>query len=158
LLLPVTDDDRIQKIIVKTGGTVEFPEIITIDTISKFAPYDDPAADPFYGITGAYEIGSKPSFYLESLPSKDKTILYTKLISKYINPGMTPELLPVTIELYAGDGTLLETWNYKKCQGIDYKVFLNQNMLTIKFHDQWQAEIQERMLFECAGLNVESEI
>jgi len=58
--------------------------------------------------------------------------------------------------LYAGDGTLLETWNYKKCQGIDYEVFLNQNMLTIKFHDQWQAEIQERMLFECAGLSVES--
>ena len=42
LLLPVTDDDRIQKIIVKTGGTQEIPEIITIDTISKFAPYDDP--------------------------------------------------------------------------------------------------------------------
>jgi hypothetical protein len=69
---------------------------------------------------------------------------------------MTPELFPVTVELYAGDGTLLETWNYKKCHGIDYGIFLNQTMLTIKFHDQWQAEIQERMLFECAGLNVES--
>ncbi|MDH3488758.1 MAG: hypothetical protein OEL82_12090 [Nitrosopumilus sp.] len=158
LLLPVTDDDRIQKIIVKTGGTQEIPEIITIDTVSKFAPYDDPMADPFYGITGAYEIGSNPSFYLEALPSKDKTTLYTNIISKHINPGMTPELLPVTIELYAGDGTLLETWNYKKCQGIDYEVFLNQNMLTIKFHDQWQAEIQERMLFECAGLSVESKV
>ena len=158
LLLPVTDDDRIQKIIVKTGGTQEIPEIITIDTVSKFAPYDDPMADPFYGITGAYEIGSSPSFYLEALPSKDKTTLYTNIISKYINPGMTPELLPVTIELYAGDGTLLETWNYKKCQGIDYEFFLNQTMLTIKFHDQWQAEIQERMLFECAGLSVESKV
>jgi len=154
LQLPVADDDRIQKIIVKTGGTVEIPEIITIDTISKFAPYDDPTSNPFYGITAGYEMGSKPSFYLESLPSKDKTALYTNIISKYINPGKTPELFPVTVELYAGDGTLLETWNYKDCYGIDYKIFLNQTMLTIKFHDQWQAEIQDRILIECAGLSV----
>jgi hypothetical protein len=158
LLLPVKDDDRTQKIVVTIGGTQEIPEIITIDTISKFAPYDSPMADPFYGITAGYEIGSKPSFYLESLPSKEKSILYSEIISSYINPGMTPELFPVTIDLYAGDGTLLETWNYKKCQGIDYEIFLNQTMLTIKFHDQWQAEIQERILIECAGLSVESNL
>ncbi|MGH1566174.1 MAG: hypothetical protein ACRBB5_01845 [Nitrosopumilus sp.] len=154
----VNDDDRIQKIIVKTGGTQEIPEIITIDTVSKFTPYDDPMADSFYGITGTYEIGSNPSFYLEVLLSKDKITLCINLISKYIHPGMKPELLPVTIELYTGNVTLLEVWNYKKCRGIDYEVFLNQNMLTIKLHDPWQAEIQERMLFECVGLSVESKI
>ena len=44
----------------------------------------------------------------------------------------------------------------KNVRELIMKFFLNQNMLTIKFHDQWQAEIQERMLFECAGLSVES--
>ena len=94
---------------------------------------------------------SSKQFYLESLPSKDKEWLY-ELASMYINPGKVPELFEVTIEMVSGDGELLQTWKYGKCEITNYDVYLEDGLLNYKFHERWQSEIRDRTIFDCGGL------
>ena len=90
-------------------------------------------------------------FYLESLPSTDKEWLY-QLFAKYVNPGKIPEEFDVTVEVYTGDETLLQTWGYNKCERENYELYLDDSIVYYKFHEKWQSEIKDRIIFVCAGL------
>ena len=90
-------------------------------------------------------------FYLESLPSTDKEWLY-QLLARYVNPGAIPEEFDVTIETFSGDGTLLQIWNYNNCERNNYEIFLDEGLLNYKYHEKWQAELKDRIIFECTGL------
>jgi|GEM_PF-1386188 len=107
-----------------------------------------------FGVIPHYEIGEhKPSFYLESLPGKDKIEFY-KWMSRYVNPGKQPDPIDVGIEILDGDGNLLQTWIYRDCVVKSYQVFLEDNILMIKYHERWQSEIKDRVMFGCNGLHL----
>ena len=94
-------------------------------------------------------------FYLESLPSSDKEWFY-QLLEKYMNPGKIPEELDVIVEVFSGDETLLQTWEYNKCERENYELYLDDSIVYYKFHEKWQSELKDRTLFECAGLKFNS--
>ena len=50
-----------------------------------------------------------------------------------------------------GDGTILQTWQYGGCDIKDYKTMLDENLAKIKYHDKYQSEITDYMLFSCNG-------
>ena len=143
-----TDEERAQTIRVHFQG----PDISPpkqIDTFSKFSPIESqnlPLLIPEHNFENDESL-----FLLESLPSHDKIWLYD-LLSNYFNPGKTPEPFDVKIELFAGDGTLLQIWDYNDCEQHRYEIFLDESMLVYKLHEKWQSEYKDRIIFSCEGL------
>jgi len=146
-ILPTNEERAISFTAHFQGTDIAPPQ--TSYTFSKFSP-----------ITNDESIILKPDnpldssskqFYLESLPSKDKQWLYD-LASKYINPGKIPEHFEVTVEVVSGDGTILQTWEYSKCEISNYDIYLDDSLLNYKYHERWQSEIRDRTFFDCSGL------
>ena len=92
-------------------------------------------------------------FLLESLPSKDKE-LYYKIIKN--NLGPTPKRIQISLDLFSGDGTLIETLTYSKCLVTSYFVHVNDSKGKYSFLDNSTAdlEIREITKFECAGFKL----
>ena len=49
------------------------------------------------------------------------------------------------------DGHVLQQWKYEDCLIENYSLFLNEQLLTYKFHEKYTSEFQDRTLFECVG-------
>ena len=142
-----TDEERALSFVVHFQGTDIAPPK-TLNTFSKFVPITNENLVP------DNPLGERaPQFYLESLPSKDKEWLY-QLFSRYINPGSIPEEFDVTVDVVAGDGTILQTWDYRDCERTDYQLLLDEGFLFYKYHEKWQSEIKDRSFFTCDGLKL----
>ena len=87
------------------------------------------------------------------LPSKDKVVLY-QLVDEFVNPSRPPARYNVNVDILAGDGTIIQSWNYANCDIIDYVTFLESNKDTYRFSDTDEAEIREFLLWECAGFHL----
>jgi hypothetical protein len=53
----------------------------------------------------------------------------------------------------------LDIWNnefdnycYNNCERNNYEIFLDEGLLNYKYHEKWQAELKDRIIFECTGL------
>ena len=144
------DNERAERFSIIFEGPDISPEQIS-DTFSKFVPINNE-----YSLmltpNGPINEHSK-QFYLESLPSKDKDWYYD-LSSEYINPGKTPEPFNITVKVLATSDDLIQVWNYDSCTQSNYEIFLDENVLTYKFHQKWDAEIKDRTFYTCEGLNL----
>ena len=148
-LIP-TNDERAMSIRATFQGT-DIPTQ-TISTFSNFTPIsEDSQTNPSYPLNGGGS--TTPIFYLESLPSKDKAAVY-HLVSMYVNPGITPNLFDVKVDMLNGDNSTLQTWNFGKCQITNYVPYLDESVLTYKFHLKWHSEIKDKTTFRCSGLNL----
>ena len=146
-IIPTTDE-RAMSIRTTFQGT-DIPTQ-TIDTFSNFTPISQDSKKPSYSLSGG---SITPTFYLESLPSKDKTAVY-HLVSMYVNPGVKPNPFDVKVEVLNGDNSTLQTWSFGKCQITNYEPYLDENALRYKLHLKWNAEIKDRTTFSCSGLNL----
>ena len=93
-------------------------------------------------------------FLLEALPSKDKQPYY-ELIQKSLSSA-SPKLLNISIDIFSGDGTLIETLEYKKCGVTSYFVHVNDSKGKYSFLEDSTAdmEIREITKFECIGFKI----
>ncbi|MEK0367830.1 MAG: hypothetical protein QQN45_07880, partial [Nitrosopumilus sp.] len=91
---------------------------------------------------------------LGSLPSKDKEEFY-KLIVKHLTGGTDPKPFDVKIDILTGDGTILQTWDFTKCDISDYRTFLLDNLLFYKGHGGRGSEIRDNTIFDCIGFRVD---
>jgi len=134
---------------------------ITVNIALEDLPLPIPTASipgdtsTLFGVIPHYQVGEdKPSFYLESLPAKDKTEFY-KWVSRYVNPQKEPEPVDIGIAVLDGNGNILQMWIYRDCFVTSYQVFLEDNILMIKYHERWQSEIKDRVMFACNGLHID---
>jgi len=89
-------DDRVTSYVVHFFGG-DFETVYSQGTFFNFSPSEIIYKTPFDIISSASNVvGSKPQFYLESLPSLEKKQLY-KVYASYVNPGKKPELFNVSI-------------------------------------------------------------
>ena len=65
------------------------------------------------------------SFLLESIPSKDK-LSYYKLVNNSLNSPIFGNF-DVAIDIIAGDGSVIETLQYKKCKVEEYFTYVNDS-------------------------------
>jgi len=144
-----TDDQRAQTFVVHMQGT-EISPGQTSYSFTKFSPITN---EDLPILLPNAPFGETPKFYLESLPSKDKAWIY-EVVSMYINPGNIPERFEVTIDVLAGNGNILQTWEYNKCEIIDYKPIFADSLATRMFTEQFQPEIRDRTIFSCAGISL----
>ena len=144
-----TDDQRAQTFVVRMEGT----EISPTQTSYTFTKFVQITNEDLPVLLPNAPFDATPKFYLESLPNKDNSWFY-ELASRYINPGKIPDPFEITIDVLAGNGEALQTWEYNKCKIIDYKTSIADSLLTRMFTEQFVPEIRDRTIFECAGVSL----
>jgi len=97
---------------------------------------------------------SNVEFLLESLPSKDKKPFY-ELVEKSLATS-NPPLMNINIDVFSGDGSLIETLNYKRCVVTSYFIHVNDSKGKFSFLQDGNSdmEIREITKFECAGFKI----
>ncbi len=149
-----TSDESITGYVVHFNGP-DFDGLQTFETFSDFSPSINLIETEYDAITiPGNPLGSKPQFFLESLPSVDKLTLY-KYYAMYINPGQPPKSVDVSIDLITGDKTILQRWNYADCYFYEHNTFLEDSFLKFQYSEKPGPEIRDRSEFTCAGNNIE---
>jgi hypothetical protein len=123
----------------------DLKQVHSFNTFKVFSPVFDSDVSLFT---------TNAQFHLESLPSLDKSDFY-KLLSHYINPVRVPQPFNVSIDSITGDGTILQRWNYVKCDVSDYTVYLEDYKHVYPFSGKKFSENREMIDFECAGLHLQ---
>ncbi|HMK32702.1 MAG TPA: hypothetical protein VK431_03655, partial [Nitrosopumilaceae archaeon] len=144
------DKDRAQVFTIHfSGGSVKPFSY----TFLKFAPYSKE-----YSVFNLpdYSFGDTPRFYVESLPSKDKGDIY-KLLSTYVNPSAATQPFDARVDLTSGDGSVIQTWNYAKCDVTKYETYLQNNSLVNMFTNKFQPEVRDKIFFRCDGFSLEAQ-
>ena len=99
------------------------------------------------------------NFLLESVPSKDKKPFYL-LVKKSLddkNHIDRNSLLDVSIDIFSGDGEIIETLVYKQCSVTEYFVHGIDSRGTILFlkDNDGSVEIREVTKFQCISLTLD---
>ncbi len=97
---------------------------------------------------------STPKFMLESVPTKDKKPYY-EFIEKHYNNGLSKSFT-VEIDILAGDGSKIETLQYKKCQVESYFVYVNDSKgkFSLTGESISGMEIRDVTKFECTTFSI----
>ena len=144
----LSDSERAQSFVVRFFGGDFFTETITIYTYSQFFHFRETIASSNISF-----FTDRPAFLLLSLPSHDKAVIYD-LVNRYVNPGKVPDRFDVSVDVLAGDGSIIQTWDYRKCDVIDYSTFVNDKEDEYRFSDSDEAEIRDILVIECAGFSL----
>jgi len=148
----LTDDERAQSFVVTfSDGLIEKP--ITIHTFLKFQATSSETGNAELYSFPLYEFDDQPEFLLESLPSFDKRDVYIG-IEKWMSGGSAREPFDVDVDVMSGDGRIIQTWAYKKCEPTAYGTFLQDVRNFYQFVDQDTPEIRERITFICSGVRL----
>ncbi len=149
---PVSDADRAQSIVVRfsNGPLPTERPFTTFSQFQSISPRDDLLHQ------SVYVFGDKPQFLLSGLPSKDKADLYAAIDRVYFAKAGSTTItrFDVAIDILAGDGTLIQTWQYKKCQVFGYGTFLQDITNFIPFSGE-ELEYREKIVFECSGVRLQ---
>jgi hypothetical protein len=98
------------------------------------------------------------NFLLESVPSKDKRSFYL-LVKNSLddkNKINRSNLLDISIDIFSGDGEIIETLVYKQCSVTEYFVHGVDSKGTILFlEDDGSVEIREVTKFQCISLTLD---
>ena len=103
-------------------------------------------------------VSGESNFLLESVPSKDKKPFYS-LIKKSLetdNPLNTIDHMNISIDVYSGDGELIQTLLYRDCDVREYFVHGVDSRGKIFFvENQGEVEIREVTKFDCTSFTLE---
>jgi hypothetical protein len=144
----LTENERAQSFVVHYKGGDYFTETVTIYTYTQFLHFSETIDSNNISF-----FQDSPTFLLRSLPSHDKSVIYS-LVDKYVNAGAKPERFDVEVEVVAGDGKAIQTWDYRKCDVIDYATFVNDDKDDYRFADIDDAEIRDVIVIQCAGFSL----
>ena len=147
----LNNDDRAKSFVVHFSGGDYLDSELTIYTFSKFLHFSDAIGGS--SVSPTSQFSDTPQFTLQSLPSKDKKKFY-ELINQYIDAGRAPEPFDVKVDILSGDSTLIQSWDYRKCDIVDYATFLNEDKETYRFSDTDEAEIRDIAVFSCRGFSL----
>ncbi len=143
------DQQRAQVFAVILGGT----EISPLQFSYNFTKFAHITNEDLRILLPNAPFDETSKFYLEFLPNKDNEWFY-EFTSRYINPGKIPEPFEITVDVLTGNGNALQTWDYSKCQIIDYKTIIADSLITRMFTERFQPEIRDRTIFECVGISL----
>jgi len=150
----LSDGERAQSFVVhmtapEFGGTQSFYSFSIFSHTSKSIPKEDPLQS-----TGL-SLLEKPQFYLISLPSEDKSSLYS-FIGQILERGQNPDAFPVNVDVLSGAGNIIQTWSYRDCYPIEHLMYVEENEDIYRLSDTDDSEIREKITFECIGYNLKN--
>lgn len=62
-------------------------------------------------------------------------------------------MFDVNVDLITGDGTKLASIIYPKCSATNYSIFLDDNIVNIKYTPSMKFEIRDKSIVKCSGVN-----
>ena len=147
---PISDSEIAHSFVVHfSDGLISKP--ITISTFYKFQ-ITSSTSDEERGSFPIYKFSSPPQFYLESLPSVDKKDFYTG-VDRWMTKSTAIEPFNVDIDVVSGDGRVIQTWKFSKCELKGYGTYLQDVINLYQFsNNNEKAEIRERATFTCQGI------
>jgi hypothetical protein len=143
--------DLIQKYIVTISSDI-FKSGQTYQTFSSFTPMGAQTSLPL-PIPSNSISGQSKGFSLESLPSKDKEQFYQYVVDK-LNNKRQVQPVDISVDLVTGDGTILQTWKYPRCDVTNYSTYRQEISAIWKFTQSNEPEIRDKTFFACTGLKV----
>ena len=158
-----SDSDRVTSIVVRFTNLVNTPPSLgqqfTINSFQRI--YEFGQTTTTYTYSGSASVPSagkiSPEFQLADLPSKDKVPFYQFIHAALDSISLASDQQPtadVNIDLYTGDGTLLSTLNYQKCNLNTYFVSTDSNKNDYRMASEDQAEFREFSNFVCQGYHL----
>lgn len=146
----LSESDRAMHVVVHYMGEI-FGVGETIYTYSEFQHLGQAIRTTSTGIITT--ASDAPQFYLSGLPSHDKKTVY-RLVEEFVNPGRPPAQYDIAVDIISGDGKIIQIWDYRKCDLVDYVTYLDSSELNYRFSDKDEPEIREIILWECAGFHL----
>jgi len=135
-------------------GLIKYTEIVK-SNFFKFTPFkNEIKLNPV--ITPENPLPNRPPlrFLLETLPSKENINYYQAIDDYFQTDSPLFKEFDVSIDVVSGDGTVLQTWEYRNCDLEDYTVYLQDNIIFDRFSGEQGSEIRERSIFLCTGLSL----
>lgn len=71
-----------------------------------------------------------------------------------MNAGKVPEPFEARVDVLSGDGAIIQSWDYRKCDIVDYTTFVNENKETYRFSNTDESEIRDVAIFSCRGFSL----
>ena len=132
-------------------GLIKYTEIIK-SNFFKFTPFKVQSPQ----IVPENTLPNRPPlrFLLETLPSKENINYYQAIDDYFQTDSPLFKEFDVSIDVVSGDGTVLQTWEYRNCDLEDYVVYLQDNIIFDRFSGEQGSEIRERSIFHCTGLSL----
>ena len=103
-------------------------------------------------------VAGEGNFLLESVPSKDKKSFYNLVKSSLEDKDRRDKKsqLDISIDIFSGDGEIIETLLYKQCAVKEYFVHVVDSKGTILFlKDDGSVEIREVTKIECISFTLD---
>ncbi len=132
-------------------GLIKYTEVVK-SNFFKFTPFKDQSPSSAQ-IHPENTLPRKTPFrfLLETLPSKENINYYQAIDDYFQVDSPLFKSFDASIDVVTGDGTLLQTWEYRNCDLEDYVVYLQDNVFFDRFQGKSGAEIRERSIFLCGG-------
>jgi len=134
-----------------SAGLIKYTEIVK-SNFFKFTPFKEQTIQ----IVPENPLPNRPPlrFLLETLPSKENINYYQAIDDYFQTDSPLFKKFDVSIDVVSGDGTVLQTWEYRNCDLEDYVVYLQDNIIFDRFSGEQGSEIRERSIFLCTGLSL----
>jgi len=135
-------------------GLIKYTEVVK-SNFFKFTPFKDqsPSSAQIHP-ENTLPRETPFRFLLETLPSKENINYYQAIDDYFQVDSPLFKSFDASIDVVTGDGTLLQTWEYRNCDLEDYVVYLQDNVFFDRFQGKSGAEIRERSIFLCRGLSL----
>jgi len=135
-------------------GLIKYTEVVK-SNFFKFTPFKDQSPSSAQ-IHPENTLPNRPPlrFLLETLPSKENINYYQAIDDYFQTDSPLFKSFDASIDVVSGDGTVLQTWEYRNCDLEDYVVYLQDNVFFDRFQGKSGAEIRERSIFLCRGLSL----
>ncbi len=146
--ISLSESETAQSFVVHYSGGDYFKDSLSIFSYSQFFHISDTVNSG-----DASKFRSSPTFLLRSLPSLDKAPVYD-LVNKYVNAGQTPTMFDVSVDILSGNGSIIQTWDYRKCAIVDYATYVNDDKDEYPFGNHDKAEIRDVLVIECGGFSL----
>ncbi len=134
-----------------SAGLIQYTEIVK-SNFFKFTPFKEQSPQ----IVPENTLPNRPPlrFLLETLPSKENINYYQAIDDYFQTDSPLFKEFDVSIDVVSGDGTVLQTWEYRNCDLEDYVVYVQDNIIFDRFSGEQGSEIRERSIFHCTGLSL----
>jgi hypothetical protein len=155
-----SDNDRVMSLVVHFKNIANVPSVTQDFTINSFQRIYEfgQTTTGYSNVNTPTTVSTAPKFQLYDLPSKDKAQFY-QLVNVAIgqsNVGSgSKATFDILIDLFTGDGTLLHTLDYTKCNIDTYFLLTNGDKNDYRMASEDQAEHREATNFICQGYHLD---
>jgi len=147
-----SDEERAQSFRVTISNIVQ---PLPVHFFEKFELDSSIAGDAGDPRGRMYDFRDSPKFFLESLPSVDKSAFYD-FIAKWMDAPDAQNEFDVDVDVLDGTGATIQTWAFTTCEITSYGTYLQDTNFIYQYSGTQDSEIRDRASFSCAGVNLET--